>query len=125
MKKLWAGIVILAALLAMGAGSAAVMQHLHQDLASRLEQAAAQCRSDWPAAASLSADVQKSWEQHRYWVAALSDHEPLEEIAALFSQLDLCRSNGDRAEFAVVCLRIASLCDALGESQTPYWWNLL
>ena len=125
MKKLWAGIGILAVLLAMGIGAAAAMGHFHRDLGAQLEQAAELCQTDWKTANTLAGSARQSWQQHRHWVAALADHEPLEEISSLFSQLSLCQKNADAEEFAVVCLRISGLCDMLSESHNPYWWNLL
>ena len=83
MKKLWAGIGILAVLLALGIGAAMVMQHIHGDLAHRLEQAADQSQQDWQRANALAESARASWEQHRHRIAALVDHEPLEEISSL------------------------------------------
>lgn len=125
MKKLWAGIGILAVLLAMGIGAAAAMGHFHRDLGAQLEQAAELCLTDWKTANALADSARQSWQQHRHWVAALADHEPLEEISSLFYQLDLCQKTGDAEEFAAVCLRITGICDILSESHSPYWWNLL
>lgn len=125
MKQLWAGILVLAFLLAAGIGAAAAMAHIHRDLSAKLETAAAKSQTDWARATALAESAKASWEQHRYWVAALADHEPLEEISGLFSQLALCQSLGNREEFAALCLRIADICDKLSESHSPYWWNLL
>ena len=125
MKKLWVGVVILVLLLGMGIGSAMLMQHIHSDLATRLEQAADQSVTDWEQAKALAESAKASWEQHRHWIAALMDHEPLEEITNLFDQLSLCQHYGDRKEFSSVCLRIAGICSVLEESHSPYWWNLL
>ena len=125
MKKLWAGILILAVLLCVGIAAAMVMGHVHEDMAHRLESAAQLCRTDWQKANSLAVSAREDWDAHRYWIAALVDHEPLEEISSLFSQLELCRSEPNPEEFAVVCLRIASICTTLSESHSPYWWNLL
>lgn len=125
MKKLWAGVAILAVLLGIGIGAAIVMRHIHGDLADRLEEAADLCIADWDKANALADSARESWEQHHHWIAALVDHEPLEEIESLFSQLALCQSLGDTEEFAAVCLRIAGICNMLGESHSPFWWNLL
>ena len=125
MKKLWAGIAILAALLGVGLVAASLIQHVHEELSDQLETAAEWCKTDWQKADSLTESAKVSWEQHRHWIAALVDHEPLEEISSLFSQLSLCQSNRDTEEFAAVCLRIADICDTLAEGHMPYWWNLL
>ena len=102
MKKLWAGISILAVLLCIGFGVAMIMGHIHGNLAHRLEEAAGQCLTDWGQANSLADSARASWEQHHHWVAALVDHEPLEEIESLFSQLALSQRNRDTEEFAAL-----------------------
>ena len=125
MKKLWAGIAILAVLLCIGFGVATIMGHIHGNLAHRLEAAADLCFTDWQEASSLADSARASWEQHHHWIAALVDHEPLEEIESLFSQLELSQRSRDTEEFAAICLRIAGICKMLEESHSPYWWNLL
>jgi hypothetical protein len=101
------------------------MQTIHKDLAHQLEWSAVHSRLDWEQANSMADSARKNWEQHRHWVAALVDHEPLEEISSLFEQLALCQSNHQQEDFAAVCLRLASICTMLSESHSPYWWNLL
>lgn len=125
MKKLWFGAGLLLVLLCLGIGAASTIRHTHNALSSRLEEAAALSQTDWGGATDLANAAAAQWSQHRHWVAALAEHEPLEEISNLFSQLSLCQSLGDRAEFAAVALRIAGICDTLSESHAPYWWNLL
>lgn len=125
MKKLWAGILILAVLLGTGIFSAAIMAHNHQALSRDLKQAAALAQSDWHQAKALAQSVRESWETHRYWVASLVDHEPLEEINSLFNQLALTIRDENTMDFAAVCTRIASIADTLAEGHIPYWWNLL
>lgn len=125
MKKLWAGIGILAVLLTLGIGAAWVMQDVHQGLAHQLEQAAACSRSDWEAANHLADSARGTWEKRRHLVAALVDHEPLEEINNLLDQLQLYQDDRHQESFAAVCLQLASLYTTLSESHSPYWWNLL
>ena len=125
MKKLWAGILILAVLLSGGIAASLVMKHVHENMAHRLESAAQLCQTDWQKANSLAGSAREDWDTHRHWVAALVEHEPLEEISSLFSQLELCQREKNPEEFAVVCLRIASICTTLSESHSPSWWNLL
>ena len=125
MKKLWFGVALLLVLLCLGIGASLVIGHTHDTLSSRLEEAAALSQTDWGKATDLANAAATQWAQHRHWVAALAEHEPLEEISSLFSQLALCQSLDDRAEFAAVALRIAGICDTLSESHALYWWNLL
>jgi len=125
MKKLWAGILILAILLGVGILTSAVMQHNHRALSRDLKQAAVLAHIDWHRAKKLADAARAAWENQHYWVASLVDHEPLEEINSLFDQLALCIRDRDLEDFAAVCARIASIADMLEEANVPYWWNLL
>lgn len=125
MNKLWIAVVVLAVLLGMGIASAFFMDTVHRSLATQLEQAAALAESDWEEAKSLAGSARENWEEHKHLVAALADHEPLEQLDGMFAELEVCQKQADKACFAVVCVRIASLAGMLSESHSPCWWNLL
>lgn len=125
MKKLWVGVGILAALLAVAIGGAMVLGHAHAELADGLEQAAEAAPTDWQNACALAQSAQNNFLRHRHWIAAFVEHEPLEEITGLFDQLDLAQREQNPEKFAALCLQIAAICTALEESHMPFWWNLL
>ena len=125
MNKLWVAIIVLAVLLGTGIGSAYFMRTVHEELTNRLEQASALAQSDWEEAKALAGSARAKWEKYEHLIAALADHEPLEQLNGMFAELEVCQQQEDKACFAVVCVRIASLAEMLGESHSPCWWNLL
>ena len=114
MKKLWVAVGVLAVLLALGIVSTLVMESVHAALSDTLEEANA-----------LAESARAKWEKSSHMIAALADHEPLEELDGLFAELAVCQRQADQRCFAAVCVRSASLAQMLQESHTPYWWNLL
>ena len=91
-----------------------------------LEQAAeAALSEDWETAEALAEQTGVRWVQHRKRAAAFADHEPMEEIDALFAQLEVYRSAQDAVSFAAVCKLLSCQLQALGDAHIPTWWNLL
>lgn len=125
MKRLWIGVGVLLVLLALGVGSTAVMESIPGNLAEGMEEAAEVAAVHWEKAKSLADSAREEWDRYAHIIASLTDHEPLEELEGLFFELDISRNWDDRGYFATVCARIASLAEALSESHTPHWWNLL
>ena len=125
MKRLWIGVGVLLVLLALGVGSTAVMEGIPGKLAEDMEKAADVAATQWENAKSLADSAREEWDKYEHIIASLTDHEPLEELKGLFSELDISRHWDDRGYFATVCARIASLAEALSESHTLHWWNLL
>lgn len=125
MNKLWVAVVVLAVLLGLGIGSTVLMEAVHSSLTTQLNQAAELAESDWEEAKALAGSARAKWEQYEHLIAALADHEPLEQLDGMFAELEVCQRQADKACFAVVCVRIASLAEMLSESHSPYWWNLL
>ena len=125
MKKLWVAVTVLGVLLVLGIVSTLVMDRVHREISDTLEQAALLAEQDWENAKALAESARAHWEKSRHGIAALADHEPLEELDGLFAELAVCQRQGDQRCFAAICARIASLAEMLQESHTPYWWNLL
>lgn len=125
MKKLWIAVIVLGVLLGLGIGSTVIMDKVHSQLAQELDQASVLAQSHWEDAKALAESARAKWEKHSHLVAALTDHEPLEQMDGLFAELAVCQRQADEDGFALVCVRIASLAEKLSESHTPHWWNLL
>lgn len=125
MKKLWVAVAVLAVLLVLGIVSTIVMDTVHGELSEALEQAALLSETDWETAKALAESARAKWEKSSHLIAALADHEPLEELDGLFAELAVYQRYADRRCFAAVCVRIASFAEMLQESHSPYWWNLL
>ena len=126
MKRFWLGVIILAGLLALGVGVTVAVDRFCRPISRELAEAAqAAEQGNWDRAKRLAARANERWDQHRALHAAVTNHEPMEEIDALFEQLEIYRRAADGLRFAECCARLASMTDAVGESQAIRWWNLL
>ena len=126
MGRLWIGIGILVVLLAMGIGllwgSGVYFEELSQDLEQAGELALA---GNWQAAEEKAEKGREKWEQYRRFWASFTDHEPVEQMQNLFSQLELYRTRQLEVEFAAVCRNLVHVAEAIDESHGLKWWSVL
>lgn len=123
MGRFWLGLGILAGLFALGIWVAKQTETTHTQIAQYLEQAA---EEEDPAQRYLLAEKAKEkWQKGHRSIAAVSDHEPMDEIDSLFAQMDICRRNDSGQSFSVFCARAAEQIRALYEAHSLTWWNLL
>ena len=126
MLRLWIGIGILAILLAMGIGllwgSSVFFEELSEDLQQAGDFALA---GNWQAAGEKVEKSREKWEAYRPFWASFTDHEPVEQMQNLFSQLELYRTRQLEVEFAAVCRNLVHVAEAIDESHGLKWWSVL
>ena len=126
MLRLWIGIGILAILLAMGIGllwgSGVFFEELSQDLQQAGDFALA---GNWQAAGEKVEKSREKWEAYRPFWASFTDHEPVEQMQNLFSQLELYRARQLEVEFAAVCRNLVHVAEAIDETHGLRWWSVL
>lgn len=126
MKRLWIGAILLAVLLLMGIVLTVSFERLHRPLAQKVDSAAAAAAAgDWERADVLISQTKAEWEHFRNFTAAVADHEPLEEMDSLFSQLESLLQLREKDEFVAGCRQLARLAEAIADSQSIKWWSLL
>lgn len=126
MKRLWIGVAVLLILLVAGIWITTNTVKTHDSISQSLEQAAqAAMAGDWERAQTLSSDAKGTWQHYRRGTAAVADHEPMEEIDSLFSQMDIYLAAGERVAFSACCAGLSVLTQAIGEAQAINWWSLL
>lgn len=126
MRRMWIGVALLVLMLVSGILVAEFMERTHSPGAEDLE-AAAQMAMDgnWNKAEALTAKVRKNWQRRRVITASFVDHEPMEEIEGLFAKIDVCAAERNRLDFCATCAYLAQLMEALGESHSLNFWNLM
>lgn len=122
MKRFWIGVSVMAVLLAVGLSVTVAIDTLCAPISHQLQQAAQ--TEAWEQATALAATAQQSWQQRRKFCAAVTDHEPMEQIDALFCSLEVYIRQQDRTRFHEACARLASMTDAIGDAQTICWWHI-
>ena len=126
MKRIWIGGFFLALLLVGGILLLLVTQRFHEKFSETMEEAAAAAMEGrWEDARERSARGRAQWESHRKFLAAFTDHEPVEEAVSLFSQLEMYEKKQYAADFAAICMELSHLSEAIGESHGIKWWSVL
>ena len=126
MKRLWIGMTILSVLLAIGIGTTIFATRTQSDISQKLNQASeAALEGKWQEARILSQDAKEKWETYRNATAAIADHEPMEEIDDLFSQMEVYWLTQQQVPFSVCCASLSVLTEAIGEAHAINWWSLL
>ena len=126
MKRLWIGAALLVILLLLGIGSTLAMEKIHAPIARQLESASeAAISGHWQEARILVAGAKVRWEQHRKFVACISNHEALEAADARFARLDSLERLGESFAFAAACAELSAMFDALADMQDFSFQNLM
>lgn len=126
MKRLILGLIVLAALLALGITVSAVFTLAHEPTAELLEDAKeAALDGDWDRAIVLFNKAQNRWKNAWRFTAAFADHSPMDEMDGLFAQLEVFARQKSREQFPALCARLAELAEAMAESHRFCWWMLL
>jgi hypothetical protein len=126
MKRFWIGIGLLVAILAAGLWAGNRMRRVHIPCAADLEQAAACAMAeDWAGATALTDRAKQLWQENWRTSAAISNHQPLDEIDALFEELEIYRAREETAAYCASCLYLSERVRDLSNSFRVNWWNLL
>ena len=126
MRRLWIGIILLAALLAGGIGMLLFSRNFCEEFSGTLETAAqAALAGEWAKAEVLTEKITGKWERNHKFLASFTDHEPMEEVEQLLSRLRLFQKAQLGVDFADTCQMLRQLCEAIDESHNLRWWSLL
>jgi len=126
MKRSWMGAGLLAALLVLGLASSFYMQRCYEPMSRDVRWASELAASgDWQEARDYVNRVEKRWKGQWGFAASFADHEPMEQINALFSQLELCGRHKETLSYCMLCAQLEEALSAMGEAHRFVWWNLL
>ncbi len=126
MKRLWIGVFFLVALLLLTVAGSLAMDAIHDPISNQLREAADAAQAqDWARADALMQQAHGRWS--RYWAltASFADHNPMDDIDALFAELEVFRAQRETVHFAAICAHLSELARAMEESHNLSWWNLL
>lgn len=126
MKRLWIGVGILGVLLAAGVTVLCIGHHFYEDISKDLETAGESAMAEnWEEANKRAEAARDIWNRYRRLWASFSDHEPVEKMETLFSQLEIYRKRQLEVSFAETCTEISHLAQAIEESHNLRWWSIL
>ena len=126
MRRIWIGIILLGVLLAGGLWISDFMAQNHSPMAQDLHRAGELAEMDqWELAQAYARRAQDRWEEKWPVTASVADHEPMDEIDALFAQLEIFSQSRDATAYRAVCAHLGSLLEAISQSHSITWWNLM
>ena len=126
MNRIRFGAALLIVLLILGLWISSYMERTHFSQAHHLSRAAELVmEGNWAGAESHTAIALREWENSRRLTAALSDHEPMDQVEGFFSQLQSFARIRDAVSYSSACLYLACRLEALGKSHSLNPENLL
>jgi hypothetical protein len=125
-KREWIGFGLLLGLLVLGLLTTRRMERTCEDLSRQFRQAGTLALAeDWEGADKLLRKAKGRWDGSWHLTAALTDHEPMEEVDCQLEELAIYQKQRDRLSFCALCARIARQIEDLGDAHGLTWWNLL
>ena len=125
MKRSWIGFVLLLVLLAGGIAATWGMAKCHEPIARDLENAAKTAlQGDMAQGEVLMLQAREAWGRSRHLGACFADHTPMEEIDALFAEVEVYAAAREETDFAAGCAALSRKVEAMGQAHGASWWNL-
>ena len=126
MARGWLGVGILAVFLALGLAVSALAGNAHQPTGELLEQAAEKTLAGYfEEGVSLAMEARARWQKQWNGTASIADHSPMDEVDALFAELEVYARSGEEPHFAACCKELAQRLEAIADAHRFSWWNVL
>ena len=126
MKRGWFGAGILVVFLVLGFAVSFFISKAHLPTCQLLNQAAEKTLSgDFEGAVPLGLEAKSRWEKQWNGTAVVADHSPMDDVDALFSELEIYAKTGEEPHFAACCLELSKRVKAMAEAHQFSWWNVL
>ena len=126
MKRVWIGAGMLAVLVTAGILAGWAMDRGLCPGAEKLELAGTMAAGGhWEAAEELLDEVEDVWEDRRWLVTALYDHEIVDETDAALAQLEVYCHARDALAFRAMCNALARNMEAAGKAHKATVENFL
>ena len=126
MKRGWLGAGILVAFLVLGFGVSVAMDNAHLPASRWLDQAAEHTLAgEFEQAIPLAMAAKTRWEETWSGTAVVADHSPMDDVDALFAEMEIYAKTKEEPHFAACCRELAQRLQAVAEAHKFNWWNVL
>ena len=126
MGRGWLGAGILAVFLVLGLVIAAAGSNAHMPTGALLEQAAENTvAGDFEGGVAMGLEAKERWDRQWNGTAAIADHSPMDEVDALFAEMEIYAKTGEQPHFAACCKELAQRIQAVADAHRFSWWNIL
>lgn len=126
MKRSWIGLALLLILLACGLLVTWAMDRCHEPILRDLDDAALFAMAgDWEQAQLRMGRAWGIWQDCWHFSASFADHEPMEDIDAVFAHLEVYALRQEETAFAAACRELSRKVEAMSEAHSLVWWNFV
>lgn len=126
MVRGWLGAGILVLFLVLSIVVAVVMDNTQIPTSELLLQAAEQTvNGDFSGAVPKAMEAKHRWDKQWNGTAVVADHSPMDDVDALFSEMEVYAKTGEEPHFAACCQELAQRLQAVAEAHKFSWWNVL
>ena len=126
MVRGWLGIGILILFLILGFVTAGAMDHAHIPTEKLLAQAAEDALTgDFEKAVALGTEAKNRWSSHWNGTATVADHSPMDDVDALFAEMEIYAESQEKPHFAACCKELSQRIQAVAGAHRFSWWNIL
>ena len=126
MVRGWLGVGILVLFLVLGFGISVAMDNAHLPTCDLLMQAAEKTLSgEFESAVALGMEAKARWERQWNGTATVADHSPMDDVDALFGEMEIYAKTGEQPHFAACCKELSQRLRAVAEAHRFSWWNVL
>lgn len=126
MARGWFGLAILIVFLILGFVTSGIMDNAHLPTEKLLVQAADKTlKGDFEEAVALGQQAKARWDKHWNGTATVADHSPMDDVDALFAEMEIYAEAKEKPHFAAVCRELCKRIQAVTEAHHFSWWNIL
>ena len=126
MVRGWLGFGILVFFLILGFVVTGVMDNAHDPTEQLLSQAAEKVLAgEFEEAVALGKEAKRRWEGSWNGTATVADHTPMDDVDALFAEMEIYAQTEEKPHFAAVCKELSRRIRAVAEAHRFSWWNIL
>ena len=126
MARGWFGLAILVVFLILGFVTTGVMNNAHLPTEKLLAQAAEKTlNGEFEEAVALGQQAKLRWDKHWNGTATVADHSPMDDVDALFSEMEIYARTGEEPHFAACCRELARRIHAVADAHRFTWRNVL
>ncbi len=126
MVRGWLGAGILAVFLVLGIVTAEAMDNAHLPTSKLLTQAAEKTLAgEFESAVPLGMEAKNRWERQWNGTATVADHSPMDDVDALFGEMEIYAKTGEEPHFAACCKELSQRLRAIADAHKFSWWNVL
>ena len=126
MGRGWLGVGILVLFLILGFVTASAMNNAHIPTEKLLTQAAEDALTgDFAQAVALGMEAKTRWDKHWNGTATVADHAPMDDVDALFAEMEIYAEAQEKPHFAACCKELSQRIQAVAGAHRFSWWNVL